>query len=598
MLYFFTAGANTQSNTRGNTCILLMAEMSPIMEEVLSFDGNVEGLEDDMMTILRQYGESSNEDLINMMVEETNKTVMNETRLKIFNLAKEKVKGCLSKANVGGIFGSEREPGPLEDSPLSRQFIDQWEPVGRRKPQKLASDVLDFLGFYLGHNPLFPTSLVRSTTLDKGSLEGFWKTSSTDQKTLLKDLNESNGQVLVEVVTKGADSETHLVTIAGEVQDGSVHLDIPIESLSEVSATKGGDKAEADTPVEEEEGDVDVAPAPERELKPRKLVNMATQTDMTGDRFRSVSRLEFEYHADFIERLCKETQDKVKKIEEWQSGIEKRVAAVEYNDCTLSTQADIGPKTPAITVKEKPKAALSTVTSASGGCTAVTQRNRPQHSNSAGSAAKENLDVRVLRSMGSATSGQNAIALEPARPMTRHMVNRPPPEVKSSQDESDGRDYNPYSPLDVDSDPTQNRSRGRGRGLPRRDNRPGGGARPKDNVGGQRGNATPVAGPVHAKAADRTSAVTSDSPLTVSESDVSTAYDSWYEECDDELTQPNKKRVTGINVGGMEWTEGVLEHPPVSSTPRPVQNKPQPSAGGGGETTGGAATTNWSERPG
>ena len=106
-----------------------MAELSPILEEVLNLDGIEELLNDDMVSILRQYGKTSNEDLITMMVEETDKPTMSETRLKIFNLAKEKVKGCLGKANAGGIFASEHEPGPLEDSPLSRRFIDQWEPV-------------------------------------------------------------------------------------------------------------------------------------------------------------------------------------------------------------------------------------------------------------------------------------------------------------------------------------------------------------------------------------------------------------------------------------------------------------------------------------
>ena len=240
---------------------------------------------------------------------------------------------------------------------------------------------------------------MRSATLDKGSLEGFWNTKSTDKSALLKDLNESNGQVLVEVVTKGAGSETHLVTIAGEVLDGSVHLDIPIESLSEVSATQGGDNAEASaTTGAEKAGGNPPVPVKVSEPPVKTLVNMATQTDLSGERFRSVSRLEFKYHADFIERICKETQDKVKKIEEWQSDIEKRVAAVEYNDCTLSTQGDAGAVTPAISAKGKPVASQPLATAIQVRDNISTLNNRPQASGTARPITKGSDDIRVLRS--------------------------------------------------------------------------------------------------------------------------------------------------------------------------------------------------------
>ena len=172
---------------------------------------------------------------------------------------------------------------------------------------------------------------------------------------------------------------------------------------------------------------------------------------------------------------------------------------------------------------------------------------------------------------------------EPARPVIRHMVNRPAREVKSSQDESGGRDYNPYSPLEAIPILPQSGNRGRGRGLPRKGSRPGGGARPKETVGRAQQDGTPAVGLTQVQPTGHTSAATSDSPLTVSESDTSTAYDSWYEEGDDEARHPTKKRVTGTKDGGMEWTESIPVPTPTSSTPRPGPSKQQQQAAGKGQ---------------
>ena len=574
-----------------------MAALSPIDEVVQDFSIFEDVLDEDILDVLRQYDRLSKGELIDELVENCDKGVLSEARLKIFDVAKDKVAKRIGDASVGKNNDPEHNERPQEGTvPLSKRFVDQWDPVARRKPQKFANDIVDLIGYVLGHDPLFPAHVVREASLDKGSLEGLRKYCGVAEANLLRELNESNGQVLVEVVTKNANSETHLVTIPGEVLDGSVHLDIPIESLTEVSTSS--DTGDNHTPVTStvprengiQEASVKSTPkaTPSALTTRKKLVNMATQTDLTGDGFRPVSRTEFEYHADYIERVCRETSDKLKRINEWQRGMEKRVAAVEYNDGTLSMsmQCDSGP-TQASAKKSSAVPPASSARLIVKDVPPEQIKQKPKQ-NAQGTGRKNekgkvNNDQRILRSNSRSNEGAVATTSDCARAPPRQNNNGRPRETVNVEYEVPDSDYNPYSPLETESEPTPTRPRGRGRGLPRRDTMSSEENRPRTTASRNSGRQQPVAQAKQSRVEvpmNTEPPVGTDSPGPTSESDTSNTYDSWYEEVDDEVAQPSKKRMTCDNTDKRDWPADETAKRN-SSTPKPtssMQQKQRPDA--------------------
>ena len=124
-----------------------MAERQECEFELCNVDEILDGLNPNIIDILRQSGEIDDGDIEVELLDGFSKEEINEARLKIFLYAKQKVARCLTSPNVGGIFGFEYDISTLEDGLLSSHAIDQWELVTRRKKCNFAKDAFELLAF-------------------------------------------------------------------------------------------------------------------------------------------------------------------------------------------------------------------------------------------------------------------------------------------------------------------------------------------------------------------------------------------------------------------------------------------------------------------
>ena len=306
--------------------------------------------------ILVQIGALPNEDIAQDLLNECDKQDLRDLRAKVFKLVQEKAVRCLSSDN-GGIFAPDAAFVKQGRVPLSRSFIDQWEPVNRRLESKLASDTVSYMNYVLGFDDHIPEKLVKGLTLDKGVAS----TVREEDRQLCKDLASPNGGVEIRVVESSNEKGTILVTIdkpqttrektvttgneVGDVQqppkktpaeksqstvqssttakdDNGVGQQNPCTDLG----TPGNESEQASAKNKGKSVRVSVDKAINTEVSAvisKKFVNMATQTICTGEAGKPLTRTEFDSHMDFVERLCNETIDRVKKLEVWREAVER-----------------------------------------------------------------------------------------------------------------------------------------------------------------------------------------------------------------------------------------------------------------------------------
>ena len=316
--------------------------------------------DEDAEKILVQIGARPREDISNELLESFDKQELRNLRARSFELVREKAVRCLLSPTANGFAGPDDAFVKHHQTPLSRSFIDQWEPVNRRLESKLAYDIVAYMAFALGYDNQLPEKLIKGLSLDKGSLT---KAGDECENRLCEDLANADSEVRVEIVQKSAEKETHLVTIDNSVaapttSPTATNIDVILNPVVEPtgSATLQPKETTGDTehsdngtvvvngdkPAVDETPDITTTsssepartektatsasdpvsnPPPKQQ---KKFVDMACQTICSGEYEKPISRAEFEMHMDYVEKMCRETKDRVKKIEEWKVLIDNK----------------------------------------------------------------------------------------------------------------------------------------------------------------------------------------------------------------------------------------------------------------------------------
>ena len=166
----------------------------------------------DVEKILVKIDTEERRDVEAELTERFEKDILRFTRGKIFDLAKLKITKDLENKGATSLLDDVTMFTYQNQSQLASRCVSQWEPVARRAKHKLASDAIHFLMFVLGQCEKFPTSLIKSTLLDKGEIY-----DPRNNKDLLSQFNHSlataTGPLEVNVVYTDNVRERHIVTI-------------------------------------------------------------------------------------------------------------------------------------------------------------------------------------------------------------------------------------------------------------------------------------------------------------------------------------------------------------------------------------------------
>ena len=304
-----------------------MAEGRLSDDELCDIDGFLEGLDPDLINVLRQSGEIDDGDIEVEMLEGFSKEEISNARVKIFECAKQKAARWLRKPNAGGIFGPEYGNTSLECGLLSAQAISQWELVPRRKKCNFAKDTLELLAFSLVYDAPFPAKLVKGLSMNKGTFETLPDNEDAAIEKLSEDIEQAEGRFSVEIVNTTGDTETHIITIS------------PNE---EIAATESGENAETDRSKElrsthNEPKDTEPKSGERKPGDP--LFDLVSSfVEMSEKMLRALSskdqssKTAYQYRWDYTEKLARDTDEKMKDMIVWQRSIEERMAVLENRD--------------------------------------------------------------------------------------------------------------------------------------------------------------------------------------------------------------------------------------------------------------------------
>ena len=290
----------------------------------------LEGLDPNLINILKQVGEIDNAEIELEMMDNFTKQEIIETRLKVFGAAKEKAARSLCQANAGGIFGSDYVCD-AESELLSKRAVDQWELVVRRKVHNFAKDALELLTFALDPDALFPAKVVKNLSLNKGSFESAPDAEEAALVKLAEDIEHAKGDYTVEIVTSTGDSETHLITIESDnlTQPGDRGSDSE-ESESEESGES--DEERPDT-IESKTISTTLNTC-DKPIDP--LVELVSNfVEMSKRMLEAISGKELpsrtaqQFHSEYVERVTLENNSKMKRIEKWQKAVDERLDRLE-----------------------------------------------------------------------------------------------------------------------------------------------------------------------------------------------------------------------------------------------------------------------------
>ena len=507
----------------------------------------LEGLDPNLINILKQVGEIDNAEIEIEMMEYFTKQEIVDTRLKVFEAAKEKAARSLRQANAGGIFGPEYICDP-ESFLLSKMAVDQWELVARRKVHNFAKDTLELLSFALDADALFPAKVVKKLSLNKGSFENVPDAEEVAFAKLSEDIELANGNYSVEIVNSAGSSETHLITVEPAQPDNVTPCvsqpDIIDTSIGSPSNGNTDDVDSVDDSVDEQERDTISTNQTAEDISHNDpLVELIRNfVDMSKRMLEAVSGREQpsqtaeQYHRDYVERITLINRSKMKVFEKWQKSVDDRLDRLEKstpsnprvaprnaNDKNATTVDEVArssvPRQPSTSAPTK----VDKTQSARGKASNTGKQGAPNSRGDFGrydneppvdavSQRRPADDRRVQINVGDkkADGSKNTITRKqfPPRsisetPNPRLAANRvnvgyrkgPNVPPKPDNDNEDGHqsfeDVNPYSPLadELDTAPVEVPKRksptfGRGRGRKRND-LPNPGANPRKPIGKQ-----------------------------------------------------------------------------------------------------------------
>ena len=302
-------------------------------------------VEPEVEGILLGYDDEDRKNIERELVEECSKQALLHARGKIFNLAKAKVIRCIKSKEAVKLFGDTT----LEDTDgytaLLSSYVEKWELVARRVEHRISHDILEILTFVLGTDAHFPSKLIKEASLSKGSLSN--PEDSDKDKALVqqleRDIECAQGVVTVDVVKDNGNSQVISVCVPTEKPiSGETTAATPFTDKGEIStlAMRGNTEIAAETdavmvppacckcnchlikstpPVEESIS----ASAETKRLVPI-TKDMASQTDD-----KPVTRLEFEYQSDYIERMCLENRKNTKEIIRWKGTAIDKIKELE-----------------------------------------------------------------------------------------------------------------------------------------------------------------------------------------------------------------------------------------------------------------------------
>ena len=354
-----------------------MADGQVYEYELCDVNDVLEGLSPEMTDILRQSGEIDDGDIEVEMLENFSKEEINEARLKIFDYAKQKVAKRLSRPNAEGTFGSEYDSLMPEDGLLSLYAIDQWEIIIRRKKCNFAKDTLELLAYSLANDIPFPAKLVKGQSLNKGSYESVPEAESTAIEKLREDIDQAEGNFSVEIVNGRGNAETHLITIFPDDSSGD-------KTTSNSASPNAGERLEVPA-----NGSLGPCPTCGESKADNPLVELVSNFVSMSDRvMRSLGKSDwdaktaYQYHWEFIEKLARDTDDKMKQVLRWQKTVDERLASLEKRDSGKDREEDGNDSDHSSDANEPPVNAVSQrndidVTGARVKANTATQKTKP-----------------------------------------------------------------------------------------------------------------------------------------------------------------------------------------------------------------------------
>ena len=516
-----------------------MAEGGKTDDVLLEIGEVLKDLDQDMANILMQYGDIDDAEIEIEMADGFSKQTLSETRLKIFEVAKEKAARCLQRPNASGIFGPDYTADAFEDELLSKSAVDQWELVIRRKKNNFAKDTIELLAFSLDDEAEFPAKIIKNPFFNRGTFENVPEAEDSAIAQLRNDIERSNGTFAVEIVTGEGNAERHLITIDNPED--------PIEDNDEQTADEEDSADESDDPstgtqenesAEKCEGlcltcGARKASDPLLDLV-KSFVDMSKYMFETNEGRPPAARSSIASLREYIEKMVRETDAKMKKILEWQKVVDGRLNDIENRQVGRHMPTPI-PKDDCIQEDYGLKSDDEQIDPPADD---VPLRRRQQNTNpdhesrektySQNQGAKPKTNVRKLYPPRSVQSTPNPRLKNLDNKKGKAKAPADPPRAKENRPAGVYYEVsNPYGPLDTDDEvvsvdngkrrsPSWGRGRGRGRAM---EARPGPSTR------------QPPAKPTNNNAGRKTSttrATTSYEPQTVDTSS------SWYDE-DDEI---------------------------------------------------------------
>ena len=307
--------------------------------ELYDMNDILDGLDPNLINVLRQFGEIDDAEVEVDFVDNFTKEEISDARNKIFVAAKIKAARCLHQPNAGGIFG----PEGTEHGLLSREAIDQWELIIRRKKHNFAKDAIELLAFSLDHVSRFPAKLVKCLSMNKGNFESIPEAEDDAITKLSNDIELTGGKYSVEIVNTIGNAETHLITASPNDPPHSVDSDgdSSSESTDIVDTGEEINETERDSTRDKH---TDRRPGDPLFDLVEKFVEMSERMMNTiGDRDMT-AKSAYQYHWEYIEKMAMNTENRVKEVLEWQKTVNKRLDDLERGEMGGSRRKDMANK--------------------------------------------------------------------------------------------------------------------------------------------------------------------------------------------------------------------------------------------------------------
>ena len=298
---------------------------------------------------------------------ECDKLVLLEAREKIFGLAKAKVVRCMDDETMTKVFGDAAGKEMHDQTKTMESFVGQWKLVARRVEHRISSDIMDLLFFVLDCDAVFPSKVIKETSLNKGILSESVEEPSLNDKfrsDVAKKGNKSTTEVIKVTAGKqlcrisidpsdrassGGDSTSTPATDQSQVPKESGEQTAPEQQKTpdtQISSTSDANEASKKTtcalcgcakpsegkPVDRATSTDDLPKSSEEcskntpTVKAKAVRSMATQTDKEES---PILRTEFEYQSEYVEGKIASNERKLTDLNKWRNGAQCKIKEID-----------------------------------------------------------------------------------------------------------------------------------------------------------------------------------------------------------------------------------------------------------------------------